>query len=125
MRFFYEDDESDDTVVQPDLTVICGEKKRGPEGCRGAPELAVEILSPSNTAIEMDRKFSLYLTAGIQEYRTRRRRKKPSMFTASGTVRRAPGSTGTAAGLCRTYCRVLKSPWGRFSRSKRPQQFRI
>jgi Uma2 family endonuclease len=50
------------------LTVICDEKKRGPEGCRGAPELVVEILSPSNTAIEMDRKFSLYLQAGVQEY---------------------------------------------------------
>ncbi|MDR2094839.1 MAG: Uma2 family endonuclease [Treponema sp.] len=68
VRLFYEADESDDTVVQPDLTVICEEKKRGSEGCRGAPELVVEILSPSNTAIEMDRKFSLYLQAGVQEY---------------------------------------------------------
>jgi Uma2 family endonuclease len=68
VRLFYEADGSDDTVVQPDLTVICDEKKRGPEGCRGAPELAVEILSPSNTAIEMDRKFSLYMEAGVQEY---------------------------------------------------------
>jgi Uma2 family endonuclease len=68
VRLFYEEDESDDTVVQPDLTVICDEKKRGSEGCRGAPDLVVEILSPSNTVIEMDRKFDLYLTAGVQEY---------------------------------------------------------
>ncbi|MDR2095892.1 MAG: Uma2 family endonuclease [Treponema sp.] len=68
VRLFYEADESDDTVVQPDLTVVCDEKKRGPEGCRGAPELVVEILSPSNTAIEMDRKFSLYMEAGVREY---------------------------------------------------------
>jgi Uma2 family endonuclease len=68
VRLFYKDDETDDTVVQPDLTVICDEKKRGPEGCRGAPDLVVEILSPSNTAIEMDRKFDLYLRAGVQEY---------------------------------------------------------
>jgi Uma2 family endonuclease len=68
VRLFYEEDESDDTVVQPDLTVICDEKKRGPEGCRGAPDLVVEILSPSNTVIEMDRKFDLYLTAGVREY---------------------------------------------------------
>jgi Uma2 family endonuclease len=46
VRLFYEEDESDDTVVQPDIAVICDEKKRGKEGCRGAPELAVEILSP-------------------------------------------------------------------------------
>jgi Uma2 family endonuclease len=38
VRLFYTEDESDDTVVQPDLTVICDEKKRGPEGCRGTPD---------------------------------------------------------------------------------------
>jgi Uma2 family endonuclease len=68
VRLFYEEDESDDTVVQPDLTVICDEKKRGPEGCRGAPDLVVEILSPSNTVIEMERKFDLYRVAGVKEY---------------------------------------------------------
>jgi Uma2 family endonuclease len=68
VRLFYEEDESDDTVVQPDLTVICDPEKRGPEGCRGAPDLVAEILSPSNTAIEMQRKFNLYHTAGVREY---------------------------------------------------------
>ncbi|MDR3247918.1 MAG: Uma2 family endonuclease [Treponema sp.] len=68
VRLFYEEDESDDTVVQPDLTVVCDEKKRGDEGCRGAPDLVVEILSPSNTAIEMARKFDLYRRAGVREY---------------------------------------------------------
>jgi Uma2 family endonuclease len=68
VRLFYEEDESDDTVVQPDLTVICDEKKRGPEGCRGVPDMVVEILSPSNTALEMERKFELYRQAGVREY---------------------------------------------------------
>jgi Uma2 family endonuclease len=68
VRLFYEEDESDDTVVQPDIVIICDEKKRGTEGCRGAPDLAVEILSPSNTAIEMQRKFKLYRKAGVREY---------------------------------------------------------
>jgi Uma2 family endonuclease len=68
VRLFYEEDESDDTVVQPDLTVICDEKKRGGEGCRGAPDLVAEILSPSNTVIEMERKFDLYRVAGVKEY---------------------------------------------------------
>jgi Uma2 family endonuclease len=68
VRLFYAEDESDDTVVQPDIVVICDEKKRGPEGCRGAPDLVVEILSPSNTAIEMERKFRLYREAGVREY---------------------------------------------------------
>ena len=68
VRLFYEEDESDDTVVQPDISVICDEKKRGYEGCRGAPDLVVEILSPSNTAIEMERKLKLYYEAGVREY---------------------------------------------------------
>jgi len=68
VRLFYEEDESDDTVVQPDIIVVCDEKKRGKEGCRGAPDLVVEILSPSNTAIEMERKLNLYLEAGVKEY---------------------------------------------------------
>jgi Uma2 family endonuclease len=68
VRLFYEEDESDDTVVQPDISVICDEKKRGAEGCRGAPDLVVEILSPSNTADETVRKFNLYMEAGVREY---------------------------------------------------------
>ena len=68
VRLFYEEDESDDTVVQPDISVICDEKKRGKEGCRGAPDLIIEILSPSNSAIEMNRKFKLYQQAGVKEY---------------------------------------------------------
>jgi Uma2 family endonuclease len=68
VRLFYAQDESDDTVVQPDITVICDEKKRGKEGCRGAPDFIAEILSPSNTAIEMQAKFDLYRRAGVREY---------------------------------------------------------
>jgi Uma2 family endonuclease len=68
VRLFYKEDESDDTVVQPDIVVICDEKKRGIEGCRGAPDLVIEILSPSNTAIEMERKLRLYREAKVNEY---------------------------------------------------------
>jgi Uma2 family endonuclease len=68
VRLFYEEDESDDTVVQPDLVVICDPEKLGEEGCRGAPDLVAEILSPSNTAIEMERKLNLYKEAQVREY---------------------------------------------------------
>jgi Uma2 family endonuclease len=68
VRLFYEEDDSDDTVVQPDLVVVCDPRKLGEEGCRGAPDLVVEILSPSNMAIEMERKLLLYRKAGVQEY---------------------------------------------------------
>jgi len=68
VRLFYEEDESDDTVVQPDIMVICDKTKIAEEGCRGAPDLVIEILSPSNTALEMERKRSLYRKAGVREY---------------------------------------------------------
>jgi Uma2 family endonuclease len=68
VRLFYAKDGSDDTVVQPDITVICDEKKRGKEGCRGAPDMVVEVLSPSNTIVEMQRKLVLYQAAGVREY---------------------------------------------------------
>ena len=68
VRLFYAEDESDDTVVQPDISIICDEKKRGQEGCRGAPDFVAEILSPSNSASEMARKFGLYRRAGVREY---------------------------------------------------------
>ena len=68
VRLFYAADESDDTVVQPDVVVVCDPKKLGEEGCRGAPDLIVEVLSPSNTAIEMERKRNLYQEALVREY---------------------------------------------------------
>jgi len=68
VRLFFQEDESDDTVVQPDIMIICDKAKIGSEGCRGAPDLVVEILSPSNTALEMERKRKLYRQAGVREY---------------------------------------------------------
>jgi Uma2 family endonuclease len=55
-------------VVQPDLVVVCDSEKLGPEGCRGAPDMVVEILSPSNTVVEMNLKLDLYLEARVHEY---------------------------------------------------------
>jgi len=68
VRLFYEEDESDDTVVQPDIVVICDKDKIAEESCHGAPDLVIEILSPSNSATEMERKFLLYKEAGVREY---------------------------------------------------------
>jgi Uma2 family endonuclease len=68
VRLFYEADESDNTVVQPDLVVVCDPQKLGQESCRGAPDLVIEILSPSNTVIEMHRKLNLYHEADVREY---------------------------------------------------------
>jgi Uma2 family endonuclease len=56
-------------VVQPDIVIICDEKKVDKQGCKEAPELVVEILSPG-TAAKRDRmdKFRLYEQHGVREY---------------------------------------------------------
>ncbi|MBL7730082.1 MAG: Uma2 family endonuclease [Chitinophagaceae bacterium] len=56
------------TVVQPDLCVICDETKLDDRGCCGAPDLAVEILSPGNSYKEVRLKHELYEEAGVKEY---------------------------------------------------------
>lgn len=56
------------TVVQPDLCVICDGAKLDEQGCNGAPDLVVEVLSPGNTKREMNEKFDLYREAGVLEY---------------------------------------------------------
>jgi Uma2 family endonuclease len=66
-----EGDESDDqveTVVQPDLTIICDKVKLDDAGCRGAPDLVVEILSPTTAQKDMKFKFARYERAGVREY---------------------------------------------------------
>jgi Uma2 family endonuclease len=56
------------TVVQPDICVICDEKKLDKKGCLGAPDLIIEILSPGNSKKEMRNKFDIYEESGVKEY---------------------------------------------------------
>jgi Uma2 family endonuclease len=61
-------DELVDTVVQPDLIVICDKSKLDKAGCRGAPDLVVEILSPWTAQKDLTVKFARYERAGVREY---------------------------------------------------------
>ena len=66
-----ESDEPDDdvaTVVQPDILVVCDNKKLTPKGCRGAPDLVIEILSPTTAAKDLSEKLQLYERHGVKEY---------------------------------------------------------
>jgi Uma2 family endonuclease len=56
------------TVVQPDLCVICDKSKIVTQGIIGAPDLVIEILSPSNRQIEMHEKFEAYQASLVREY---------------------------------------------------------
>lgn len=60
--------QKDSTVVQPDLCVVCDKTKLDIHGCNGAPDLAVEILSPGNSRHEMGVKFKAYEQSGVKEY---------------------------------------------------------
>ncbi|MDD5113776.1 MAG: Uma2 family endonuclease [Methylobacter sp.] len=65
------DDEADDkveTIVQPDLSVICDQSKLDKLGCRGIPDWIVEVLSPSTMLKDMNTKRSLYEQHGLKEY---------------------------------------------------------
>jgi Uma2 family endonuclease len=55
-------------VAQPDICVICDPSKLDEKGCIGAPDLIVEVLSPSTSKRDLNLKFSLYEKAGVREY---------------------------------------------------------
>ena len=61
-------DGADDTVVQPDLSIICDHAKIDDRGCKGAPDLVVEILSPSTARHDRWVKYNLYRDSGVREY---------------------------------------------------------
>ena len=61
-------DSFDDTVVEPDLVVVCDMSKLDDKGCVGAPDFVVEILSPSTASKDKVLKYRAYLNAGVREY---------------------------------------------------------
>lgn len=61
-------DDQLDTVVQPDISVICDKSKIDEKGCRGAPDWIIEIISPSTASRDHIQKRRLYETHGVKEY---------------------------------------------------------
>lgn len=56
------------SVYQPDLLIVCDPAKIAPHGIVGAPDLIVEILSPSTASRDNVKKRWAYAAAGIPEY---------------------------------------------------------
>lgn len=52
----------------PDFMVICDRDKIRPDGVHGAPDLVVEILSPSTASYDRGRKKRVYESCGVPEY---------------------------------------------------------
>jgi len=61
-------DDKDDTVVQPDILVVCDHSKFFKGGCKGSPDVIIEVLSPSSASKDKVLKFNKYLQAGVKEY---------------------------------------------------------
>ncbi len=63
-----EDEMTAQTVVQPDLIVICDTEKLHERGCIGSPTLVVEILSRYSKHMDLNKKLHLYECSGVPEY---------------------------------------------------------
>ena len=68
VRLFPNKDRSDDTVLLPDIVVVCDSEKLDDKGCNGAPDLIIEIISPSTAKYDRVYKFRKYQNAGVKEY---------------------------------------------------------
>jgi len=62
-----EADEQVDTVVQPDVFIVCDLQKLGKRAIRGAPDWVAEVLSPSTAKRDQTVKRSVYERAGVKE----------------------------------------------------------
>ena len=60
--------EDDTNYVEPDISVICDKNKITNKGCNGAPDWAIEIVSPSSKSMDYFIKLFKYRNAGAKEY---------------------------------------------------------
>ena len=59
--------EGKDTVLEPDLVVLCDKSQLDKYGCVGGPDMVVEVLSPSTSKKDKTLKFEKYRQAGVRE----------------------------------------------------------
>jgi len=57
-----------DTAYGPDIVVLCDHSKRRERGCEGAPDVIIEVLSPSTEKNDRILKHKEYMHAGVKEY---------------------------------------------------------
>lgn len=54
--------------MQPDISVVCDLGKLDDRGCRGAPRLVIEVLSPSTAGRDHIVKRELHDRHGVEQY---------------------------------------------------------
>lgn len=55
-------------VIQPDLSIVCDQNKLDDQGCNGAPDMIIEVISPSSVKLDRWKKYLLYEKAGVKEF---------------------------------------------------------
>jgi len=70
VRLYTEDEKGEisESVVQPDVCIVCNRAKLDKRGCDGPPDLMLEIISPSSAHRDLKIKYDLYEKAGVPEY---------------------------------------------------------
>lgn len=60
--------DNDTNYVEPDISVICDKNRITDQGCNGAPDWIIEIVSPGSKSVDYFTKLFKYRTAGVREY---------------------------------------------------------
>ena len=60
--------ETEETAFEPDIVAVCDESKLDGKICNGAPDMVIEILSPSTARMDRKYKYLKYQQAGVKEY---------------------------------------------------------
>ena len=68
LRLDEENNDESRNVFEPDIAVVCDTSKLDDVGCQGAPDMVIEIISPTTGRIDKIEKFNKYEQAGAKEY---------------------------------------------------------
>lgn len=60
--------DSEKKCMQPDIVVVQDEDKLDEEGCHGAPDWVIEIVSPASRGLDYGQKLGIYIREGVREY---------------------------------------------------------
>lgn len=58
----------DYNIVQPDVLVVCDKSRITDANIQGAPDLVIEVITPSNSFMDKKQKLELYESFGVPEY---------------------------------------------------------
>jgi Uma2 family endonuclease len=80
-------EEDKEDVFEPNITIVCDSSKLDDRGCKGSPDMVIEITSPSTARNDKVKKFNKYEQAGVREYWINEPQEKiVSVFTLQKTA---------------------------------------